>query len=113
MKKNKLPSLISVLILTLITVVMWVSFDIYRAITKAPESIVSADITKSLNPTLDQDSIKLMESRTLLDDSQIPENIIISSSPVPVAKIIPSPTAVPTNEPLPEPTESTNSGVTQ
>lgn len=104
MKKEKLPSLISVLILTLITVVMWVSFDVYRAITKAPESIVSAEITKTLNPTLDQESIKMVESRTLLDDSQIPEDII-SSSPIP--RIIATP------EPTLEPINATDSGIIQ
>ena len=102
MKKTKLPSLIAVLILTLITVVMWVSLDIYRAFTKNPESVVSSDITKSLIPTLDQDSIKLVESRTLIPDSEIPEDIISSS---------PTPKVVPTTEPSVQPTEATESGI--
>jgi hypothetical protein len=115
MKKDKLPSLISVLILTLITVVMWVSFDIYRAVTKAPESIVPAEITKTLNPTLDQDSIKLIESKKFLSDFEIPEDII-SSSPIPATRVIPDPTTIPTVEELsqsPEPIESTNSGAVE
>ena len=75
MKKSKLPNLISVMILTLITSLMWVSFNIYRALTsKAPPS-VSAQVSQPLTPTLDKDALDLIQGKLYLNDSQIPDNV--------------------------------------
>lgn len=112
MKKTKLPNLISVLFLTLITVVMWVSFEIYRAVSKSPESVVAQEVVQALTPTLDLDVIKQIESRTLLDDSQIPEKII-NSSPAPSVKSIPAPTTLPTIGSTNQPLGASVSGITQ
>lgn len=110
MNKTKLPSVISVLALTLITVIMWVSLDVYRAIKKPTEITVSTEISQPLTPTLDLESIKLIESRNLLNDSQIPDNIInIPQSPTNTSA--PIPTIVPTTE-TPAPINASGSGTT-
>jgi hypothetical protein len=83
MKKNKLPSLVSILILTLLTSVVWVSLSVYWAVkTKPPESVPKA-VSEPLTPTLDQDTISKIESGMFLDNSQIPQNITTGSSPLP------------------------------
>ena len=112
MNKTKLPSLIPILILTLVTIIMWVSFDVYRTFKQPAESSVPANIALPLTPTLDQDAIKQIESRTYLDDSQIPDNII-NSSPLPVINPTPIPTEIPVAEPTTEPLEASGSGITQ
>jgi hypothetical protein len=104
MNKSKLPNLIPILILTLITVVMWVSLDVLRALKKAPELTVPTEITQPLIPSLDQNSINQIESRIFLNDSQIPDNVT-SSSPTPKALATPSPTIQPVN--------ASGSGITQ
>jgi hypothetical protein len=76
MKKTKLPNLVSILILTLITAVMWISLNIYSAITSTPSPVVQAEVSEPLNPVLDIEVISQIESRLYLDDSQIPENIV-------------------------------------
>jgi hypothetical protein len=81
MNKTKLPSIISVLILTLITVIMWVSLDVYRAFKKPAQNIVSQEISQPLTPSLDQNSIKQIESRNFLNDSQIPDSILNKATP--------------------------------
>lgn len=111
MKKNKLPSFITVLILTLITVVMWVSFSVFRALSSKPVASVPEEVSKPLNPTLDSDTIGKIRSRIFLDDSQIPENIITAPTPgptpTPVAtpRASPSPTASPEESATPTPEE--------
>jgi hypothetical protein len=110
MKKTKLPSIISILVLTLITVIMWVSFDVYRAIKKPTEITVAKEISQSLTPSLDQDSIQKVETRNFLDDSQIPSNII-TVSPASQNKATTSPTTMPTTEPAI--VNASGSGVTQ
>lgn len=107
MKKNKLPSLVVVLILTLITVIMWVSFNIYRSLTSKPSPSVPANISEPLTPSLDTQTISQISSRIYLNESQIPEVApIIETSATPSAtpELTPSPT------PIPSPTPATESG---
>jgi len=111
MKKTKLPSIISVLILTLITVVMWVSLDIYRALKKPTEITVSKEISQQLNPSLDQESIKKVESRSFLDDSQIPNISISPGAATPSSTI--APVIIPTTETVTQTVDASNSGTTQ
>jgi hypothetical protein len=111
MKKNKLPRPISILILTLLTVVVWISLNIYRAIAVKPASEVPESVSSTFTPTLNKDFINKIESSLFLDDSQIPQNIVVpsgSNTPVPTA----IPIAVPTLTPTPTP-ESTQSATIQ
>ncbi len=82
MKKIKLPNAVAILVLTLITVVMWVSFSIYNAFDKKPSFQVPSEVSKPLTPTLDIETINLIESRDFVDDSQIPQNIV--TGPIPL-----------------------------
>jgi len=111
MKKTKLPNLIPVLILTLITVVMWIFLDVFRILKKVPELVVPTEISQPLTPTLDQNSINQIESRIFLNDSQIPENNIVSASPTPAATIVPEVSSTPSATIQPE--NATGSGITQ
>jgi hypothetical protein len=96
MKKTKLPSLISILILTLITSIFWISLSTYRAFTAKPSESVPKEISDPINLTLDQTAIKKIESGIFLDSSQIPENVV-------TAPLLTSPTQ-PTQLPQPTPT---------
>lgn len=78
MKNTKIPSLISILVLTLITAVMWISFSVYSAFTKKPNSVVPNEVISPITPKLDTETIKQIETRLFLDDSQISP---IASSP--------------------------------
>lgn len=111
MKKTKLPSLIPILILTLITVVMWVFLDIFRALKQTPELTVPTEISQPLSPALDQNSINQIESRIFLNDSQIPDNIIVNTSPT--TKALATPKASATPSATIQPVNASGSGTTQ
>lgn len=102
MKKSKLPNIVAILILTLITVVMWVGLSVYHAVTTAPPPVVSPAVSEPLTPTLDTQAIELIESSLFLDDSQVPDNVVTGI--VPTATVQPEPTPEPTEEPVTEPT---------
>ena len=107
MKKNKLPSIITILILTLITVVVWVSLSIYWALSKKSAPSIPEEISKPLTPTLDMDSLNKIQARLFLDDSQIPEVTFTQSAiPTPQPEATPTlePEITPVSEPEPEPT---------
>jgi hypothetical protein len=116
MNKKKLTRLIPILILTLITVVMWISLDVVRLLKKTPELVVPTEVSQPLTPTLDESSINQIESRIFLNDSQIPENII-GSSPTPGGSITPEVTLTPEATATPsatiQPVSATGSGTTQ
>lgn len=76
MQKSKMPSLVSILILTLITVVVWISFDVYRLFNRPPDPVVPEEVSKPLDPTLDQETINQIESRLFFDDSQIIDQVV-------------------------------------
>lgn len=104
MKKTKLPNIVAILILTLITAVMWVSFSIYRAFAVKPNAEVPEEISKPLSPTLDIDTINTIESRLFIDDSQIPQNVV--TGPIQTATTVPVSTPAPTQEPNQEAQET-------
>lgn len=105
MKEAKLPSIVSILILTIITVIMWISFSVYRAFTQKPAAPVQGEISKPLDPSLDTQTLNQIQSRMFLQDSEIPD-AVASSQPAaastPIAPVItPSPTPIPSETPLP------------
>lgn len=99
MQKNKIPSLVSILILTLITAVIWVSFSIYRSITTQAPPPVPENISQPLTPTLDQDAINKVESGILFGSSQIPQNVASATPPTGTGLTLPTPTAFATPTP--------------
>jgi hypothetical protein len=104
MKKNKLPNPITILVLTLITALIWISFNIYRALTATPPPAVPQNISQTLTPTLNQDAINKIESSTFLNDSQIPPAVTGQAAPSTSAPTtLPVPTATPIETPIASP----------
>lgn len=107
MKKSKMPSIVSVLILTLITVVFWVTFDVYRLFNQADVPVVTESVSRPLTPSLDQNAINQIESRIFIDNSQIPDDVVISNNDIIVTPdTTPDATPVP-DSPSPNPVDAT------
>jgi hypothetical protein len=95
MKKNKIPKPISILILTLMTAVVWVSLNIYRAITITPAPDVAQNVSEALNPTLNKEAITKIESSVFFQDSEIPQISIVSTETPAPQTVLPSPSPSP------------------
>lgn len=111
-KKVKLPSLVSILILTLVTAVIWVSFNVYRSVTKKPSPSVDKEISDPLTPALDQNTIKDIESSIFLTNPNLPQlqtAATIAPTPSPSA----SPSATPAATTSPEASPATESASVQ
>jgi len=63
MKKEKLPRVIILIVLTSITVVFWVFFSIYSAVSKTTPVSVTEEVILPLDPKLDTQTINQMEER--------------------------------------------------
>ncbi len=64
MKKNKLPSLIILIILTLITTLFWISFSIYSVFTKESKTDIPQELILKLDPNLDIKTLDEIKLRT-------------------------------------------------
>ncbi|QQG41962.1 MAG: hypothetical protein HYV90_01460 [Candidatus Woesebacteria bacterium] len=113
MKVQKIPNVVIILILTLITVIMWISLTIYGALTSKPPAVVPKEVSEPLTPTLDIDTLKQIESRIFLDDSQIPDNVVTAklsattpSQPTGTSTSNPTPTPNLSQEPISSPSAS-------
>jgi hypothetical protein len=99
MKKLKTPSLVTLAILTTITVIFWVLFNVYRVFTSKPSTSIPSEILEPITPSLDAETIGKIQKGVYLQEGQIPESTIIipTSSPEatvsPVPNLTPSPTA--------------------
>lgn len=63
MKNKKLPSIVVLMILTLITAVFWMMFSIYRSFTKPASISIPDEVVNQLVPKLDTETIELVRSR--------------------------------------------------
>ena len=82
MKKPKPPSIVTIAVMTLITVVFWTFFSVYRVFTSKSPTEVPEEILRPINASLDPEALSLLEERYYLEESEIPE--IIHSTPKPI-----------------------------
>lgn len=97
-------------VLSLITVLIWFGSEIFRSLSKSPETKVPDEVLTPLDPTLDEAALNKLENSLFFDASQIP--LLASPSPIesPTATTAPeaSPEAEASSSPnvSPEPTTS-------
>lgn len=100
MKKDKLPNIVTILILTLITGIAWASFEVYRAFTTKSEVSVPSAVSDPITPIIDQTTIGKIENKIFIDTTQFPDNVVTKSS-------VAVPTAIPIATPVASPSAST------
>lgn len=71
MNQQKLPNLVNIAIFTLITILAWIGFSVFRQVTKEPEPEVNPEILETLDPTLDTSTLNQLESRVYLSDPEV------------------------------------------
>ena len=65
-KKSNLPMPVTILILTLITALSWIVFEVVRTFIKEPKPTVPREVLLPLNPTLDSNVLQALQQRHLL-----------------------------------------------
>lgn len=63
MKKTKIPSLVSLIILTVITILFWIIFGVVRVFTTKPTPELQSEVLNPLNPTYDKTVVDKIEKR--------------------------------------------------
>ena len=114
MKNRKVPSLVVLAVLTVVTVLAWIVLNIIIFATKESAPTVPKEVLNPLNPELNLQALQDIEKRFYLEADEIPETIIspLSSSEeaTPTASPISSPQATATASATPkaDPSEKTN-----
>lgn len=70
-QKRDLPKLVVFAIITLITALSWVGFEIYRTLTDAPDPVVPPEVILDLDPTLDQVTLEGLVNKIYLEENEI------------------------------------------
>lgn len=63
MKKPKPPSIITVAIITTITIIFWIFFEVYQILTGPVDVEVPEKLLKPLNPTLNQEILSELKGK--------------------------------------------------
>jgi len=105
MKKQKKPNLVILGILTLITVLFWIGFSVYRSLTSEAPVKVPSEILEPISPTLDTETLSKVGNKLFFLEQELAEIILISSPS-------PSPTASPEPTQLPEEQEEATESAT-
>lgn len=71
MRKQRVPGIVTVAILTVITVVFWIILDVYRTLTVKPAPTVSEEILSPIDPDLDQTYLNRLQQRVFLNETEI------------------------------------------
>jgi len=101
MKKEKLPSMVNIAILTLITAVFWVIYSVYQAIWSKPQVTSGAESIEPFTPTLNNQIVGDIRNAIYFTEDEIPlyEPSSVLAQPTP----IPTPTTAPAIESSPSP----------
>ncbi len=89
MKKIKIPSIVAVMILTVITISFWIVFSVIRIFTTEPTPSIPPEILNPLNPNYDKTVVDKIQERIYFDKEQVFETV----------QLTPGPTASPTASP--------------
>lgn len=105
MNKQKPPRILTLAILTVVTVVAWIGFDVYRALTTKPAPPVPPEILAPIDPQLNTLILNDIINRVYVEPKEGTTQIVNSDSEVRVSTPVPtiSPTASPlaTSSPIP------------
>lgn len=82
MKKEKLPNLLIFAILTVVTLVVWIGFEVYRLVNKSPQTNVPESILTPISPNLDQEVLSKIEKKVYINESELENLINLPTNPI-------------------------------
>lgn len=86
--KHYLNKFLNLTVLTTITVMSWIFFDIYRTVKKNVIPKVLTEQLEPVNPNFDQQTIDMLKQRLTYSQQELdntPDITVINASPVPIS----------------------------
>jgi hypothetical protein len=69
--KPKIPQLLVVIVLTIITSIFWIFFGVYRIFTTKPSVAIPPAILEPVNPTLDKNAVAAIVGRLYIEEGSV------------------------------------------
>jgi hypothetical protein len=95
MKNIKAPNIVIVGVITVITIVLWIIFGVYKLVSTPQDVNVPTNVLSPLSPTLNQEALNTLEGRIFFSEGEL-SGVNLISTPEPEES--PSPTPSPTPE---------------
>ena len=76
MKKTKVPSVVVVMVLTVITISFWIVFSVVRIFQKEASPSIPPEILNPLNPSYDKTAVDKIQERIYFDKEQVFGNTV-------------------------------------
>lgn len=105
MKNPKPPNIVIVGIITVLTIVLWIIFGVYKLVTTPQDVDVPSNILSPVSPTLDQGGLSSLQQRIFFSEGEL-SGVNLISTPSPDESPSPFPSPTPTPEEQEEATQS-------
>jgi hypothetical protein len=69
--KPKIPPIIAIAVLTLITAIVWIFLSVYRIYVSKPAISLAPAIVEPVNPTLDKNTIEAVVNRLYIEEGSV------------------------------------------
>ena len=69
--KPKIPPIIAIAVLTLITAIVWIFLSVYRIYVSKPAILLAPAIVEPVNPTLDKNTIEAVVNRLYIEEGSV------------------------------------------
>lgn len=81
MKDPKRPRIVSLAILTTLTLLAWIAFEVWRAFTRPAPIQVESQIIEPLNPQIDTQVLESLKTKIFFSDEEVKEATIEGGGP--------------------------------
>jgi len=75
--KNKTPAIVTIGVLTLITVIFWIGFSVFRLFSSHPTFEIPSSVLLPIQPTIDTKTLDEIEQSIYFEPGQLVENLPI------------------------------------
>jgi len=73
---KKTPTLVALSVLTTLTILSWVAFELYRAFSLEPPQEVREELLAPINPSLDRGLLDELQRRRGISESELLEDVV-------------------------------------
>lgn len=97
MKNIRAPNIVLVGVITIITIVLWIIFGVYKLVSTPQDVNVPTEVLSPISPNLDQEALSSLQQRIFFTEGELGE-ISLISTPEPEESPSPSPSPTPEEE---------------
>lgn len=89
--KTKLPNIVNIAIITLVTTLIWIGFGVWRILTTKSNTDIPPAILAPLDPNLDTSTLDKLRTKSFATSVPSPQSTIVNQTPVPSISPTPNP----------------------